>query len=760
MSKVTFRARALDATRPMPVYKADDIPDLPDFATINRSVPQMPTGMEKEEETELHLQKALCAQQAYGTSEGLNIPIPDVDDTAERCDGLYKTDFKQPKQFIHVQAIGMDQEIPDYDMDSEDENWLNEQAKKMEITPLKFEEMMDRLEKGSGQQVVTLREAKCLLKEDDDLIIAVYDYWLNKRLRTQYPLILSVKTEKRDGSTSNNPYVAFRRRTEKMQTRKNRKNDETSYEKMLKLRRDLSRAVTLLEFVKRREKMKKEMLQLAIEIAEKRYNLEDFEGNNLREAESIRHKLPPFVSPYTWKDWNTGEDVSVGKKKREYRKRKHKTSTSQPPSANSNAQPVYTSTDLGMLQSDLFSSDDEVLSPMSPSDQEDENDPDGLFAFKRKKNCAYYAPILDRLGNWPWCSPEEGGIGEKRFRYSLTSLSQPQRCVGFARRRVGRGGRVLLDRGFSPWDDGLHQADLSNSGVIGDYITYIKEQKISHFRPHSPPPELDTSRQHHHPLAGGSFAASDSEFNMDHFTSHQEQLRQMQREQQEQLLRHQTSDLDASYPGLEHSFSSQPTSRFTLDTASAKFAVSAVMNSPQVHQQQSATSTASINGASSIVTSSVNLLNGPITTIADNKLQGLSTSPAADILQLNLPLNNNNNQVITTSILPSSTSHILVSQSTSGKGLATGLTVSGILPASLPALQSSSVSSATVQPSVCTVLTTINNLAGKNNFTAANLYRLTDQQNTVLQASIKQNHEDTKTLNNLSLDKVLPMDVT
>lgn len=33
-------------------------------------------------------------------------------------------------------------------------------------------------------------------------------------------MILQVKTEKRDGSTTNNPYVAFRRRTEKMQTRK------------------------------------------------------------------------------------------------------------------------------------------------------------------------------------------------------------------------------------------------------------------------------------------------------------------------------------------------------------------------------------------------------------------------------------------------------------------------------------------------------------------------------------------------------------
>ena len=42
---------------------------------------------------------------------------------------------------------------------------------------------MDRLEKGSGQQVITLKEARLLLREDDDLIVAVYDYWLNKRLR-------------------------------------------------------------------------------------------------------------------------------------------------------------------------------------------------------------------------------------------------------------------------------------------------------------------------------------------------------------------------------------------------------------------------------------------------------------------------------------------------------------------------------------------------------------------------------------------------
>lgn len=51
MSKLSFRARALDATKTLPVYRGEEIPDLPDFAAINRAVPQMPTGMEKEEET-------------------------------------------------------------------------------------------------------------------------------------------------------------------------------------------------------------------------------------------------------------------------------------------------------------------------------------------------------------------------------------------------------------------------------------------------------------------------------------------------------------------------------------------------------------------------------------------------------------------------------------------------------------------------------------------------------------------------------------
>ena len=42
---------------------------------------------------------------------------------------------------------------------------------------------MDRLEKGSGNTVLSEREAQALLRDDENLVLAVYDYWLAKRLR-------------------------------------------------------------------------------------------------------------------------------------------------------------------------------------------------------------------------------------------------------------------------------------------------------------------------------------------------------------------------------------------------------------------------------------------------------------------------------------------------------------------------------------------------------------------------------------------------
>ncbi|XP_055988532.1 enhancer of polycomb homolog 1 isoform X2 [Sorex fumeus] len=646
MSKLSFRARALDASKPLPVFRCEDLPDLHEYASINRAVPQMPTGMEKEEESEHHLQRAISAQQVYGEKrDNMVIPVPEAESNIAYYESIYPGEFKMPKQLIHIQPFSLDAEQPDYDLDSEDEVFVNKLKKKMDICPLQFEEMIDRLEKGSGQQPVSLQEAKLLLKEDDELIREVYEYWIKKRKNCRGPsLIPSVKQEKRDGSSTNDPYVAFRRRTEKMQTRKNRKNDEASYEKMLKLRRDLSRAVTILEMIKRREKSKRELLHLTLEIMEKRYNLGDYSGEVLSEVMAQRQPMKPTYaipiipvtnsSQFKHQEAMDVKEFKVNKQdkadlirpKRKYEKKPKvlpSSAAAAPQQTSPAALPVFNAKDLN--QYDFPSSDEEPLSQVlsGSSEAEEENDPDGPFAFRRKAGCQYYAPHLDQTGNWPWTSPKDGGLGDVRYRYCLTTLTVPQSCIGFARRRVGRGGRVLLDRAHSDYDSMFRHLDLetlslpqhspvnqfantsetntsdkSFSKDLSQILVNIKSCRWRHFRPRTPPlhdsdndelscrkvyrsitrtgtaqpgtPTCSTSTQSKSSSGSAHFA-----FTAEQYQQHQQQLALMQKQQLAQIQQQQANSNSST--NTAQGFVSK-----TLDSASAQFAASALVTSEQL----------------------------------------------------------------------------------------------------------------------------------------------------------------------------------
>ncbi|KAL4630915.1 enhancer of polycomb1-like [Arapaima gigas] len=639
MSKLSFRARALDASKPLPVFRCEDLPDLHEYASINRAVPPMPTGMEKEEESEHHLQRAISAQQVYGEKrENMVIPVPEAESNIAYYDSLYPGEFKMPKQLIHIQPFSLDAEQPDYDMDTEDEVFVNKLKKKMEITPLQFEEMIDRLEKGSGQQLVTLQEAKLLLKEDDELIREVFEYWTRKRKGGKgVSLIPTVKQEKRDGSSTNDPYVAFRRRTEKMQTRKNRKNDEASYEKMLKLRRDLSRAVTILEMIKRREKSKRELLHLTLEIVEKRYGMADFGGEIMAEVLAQRALVKPTytipIIPLSSSNQFRHQDhvdlkdhkpkpekTEVVRTKRKYEK---KPKVLQPSASvpQQSSPSVFNAKDLN--QYDFPSSDDEGFSQIlsGSSEAEEENDPDGPFAFRRKAGCQYYAPRTDQCRLWPWNSPSDGGLGDVRYRYCLTSLSVPHRCVGLARRRVGRGGRVLLDRAHTDFTEpdpesstcsvsspvhtlvstsDTNTSDRNGPRHLNEVFSNIKACRWRHFRPRILPsgdsggleplskrlcqgsgrmPSTQSgtaggSTPSQSRKSGGPTAVSGG-FTAEQYQQHQEQLALMQKQQLAQTQQQHASSAPATS-------STQVLVSKMLDSASARFAASALLTTEEL----------------------------------------------------------------------------------------------------------------------------------------------------------------------------------
>jgi len=512
MSKLSFRARALDANKSLPVYHAKDIPDLPDIASVNRVVPQMPTGMEKEEETEHHLQRAISAQQIYGEAQRLIIPTPDT--------MLYDADHKilnklavhMPKQFIHVQAFTLEDELPDYDCDEADLKWIdsyNQRNAKSTIDSLEFEKMIDTIEKGccSRIEMFTLSDCQALLRRDEKLVSNIYDYWKLKRKKQEnIALTPTVRTEKKDGNTFHDPYVAFRRRVEKMQTRKNRKNDEASYEKMLKLSRDLNRACLILEMVKLREQKKRNLLQTTIKILETRYSNKDFNGELLHQCydvlkhRQIHHEQHPTISstiqhqPVSFNNNNISNKMShadrihKGESLDERIKRNNMSDEARKRHKLFKQRAALLSASTDNETSSNIQSSLQSTSQSRVENTETYDGPDGKFSFRRKKGVTYHAPRYDSMGNWPWTHPVEGGSADSRFCYCYTSMKKDSRCIGFARRRTGRGGRAYFDRAYSPYDRSNCSSCSNNGGLVdkqSDLVSLFQDRvpPWPHFKP-------------------------------------------------------------------------------------------------------------------------------------------------------------------------------------------------------------------------------------------------------------------------------------
>uniref|UniRef100_F1KR20 Enhancer of polycomb-like protein n=1 Tax=Ascaris suum TaxID=6253 RepID=F1KR20_ASCSU len=496
-SKLSFRARNLDASKSMPVYVVDELPDLAECAPINRAVAQMPTGMEKDEEMESHLQEAIIAQQASTSGiavENHVIPTPKVMLVeSTHYDSIYPiqpTPFRN--QFIKVQAsLTIDREQPEYDVDSEDEQWLSERG---HLSADNFERMMELLEGASSDvQICQPKEARSLLKDfEDDLIDDVYDYWLQKRkdaaaTRNIASLIPRVKTDnRRDAPGAVNPYVAFRRRAEKIQTRRNRKNDEDSYEKMFKLAYDIGKALILFDMVRKREQGKSELLALDEAIFDARWALGDSGSHYYNQllAKMKPDSVAANIADESQDETSSSAAISV-KSKSSHKKKKHSRNSAVASTDKDvlnrswlrkiteawNRPPVLMSTLSGGCSQRVSSLVDTERNAAAA-----EAAVDGRYAFKRRRGCVYrdVLPSSTSAGNITTTEELEARLRghtpsllrasashantqtsavskDPSLRFYKTFLPSStnkgvRRCIGYARRRVGRGGRIIFDR--------------------------------------------------------------------------------------------------------------------------------------------------------------------------------------------------------------------------------------------------------------------------------------------------------------------------
>lgn len=212
----------------------------------------------------------------------------------------------------------------EYIADNEDEVWLRSNSKFGEAAPAGFprlsltvfENMLDILEKETAfDSIITTHQADLHYQQRLPQLLRtfplkarqvgestykmvtneVYNYWVQKRSKLKRPLLRRFWPVTSTEDT--NPHLVFRpREKEKYKLRKKRQNDANAYRKMKQLRDDFDNLRAVLDLVRKREEVYRMHVQLEIEQFEQRlYDATNTTGkarvSNLEEIMKIEHTL-------------------------------------------------------------------------------------------------------------------------------------------------------------------------------------------------------------------------------------------------------------------------------------------------------------------------------------------------------------------------------------------------------------------------------------------------------------------------------------
>ncbi|XP_047307272.1 enhancer of polycomb-like protein 1 [Impatiens glandulifera] len=281
MSRLSIRPRPLDIHKKLPIVKS--IKDLEDDDT--------PTSTRNSHLLHLVVQAEV---EHVSSSKKLasEIPIPQfvIVDTYERD---YACTFSQPASYLRARGARSEiGEFVEYDLDNEDEDWLEHTIKeKKHISSEKFELILFKLEvldhkarEKAGLMAPILGSPVPVLLQFETVFEAlqaipnlsvkygvlqsIYSYWKEKREQWQKPVLRRLQPPPPVNDT--NPFNVFRRREKvhKHHTRRMQRREDGvhSFEKLRQVRRNLEQAKMLLDSLIKREEKKREVMESEVNL--------------------------------------------------------------------------------------------------------------------------------------------------------------------------------------------------------------------------------------------------------------------------------------------------------------------------------------------------------------------------------------------------------------------------------------------------------------------------------------------------------------
>eukprot|EP00743_Colponemidia_sp_Colp-15_P002064 GILK01002239.1.p1 GENE.GILK01002239.1~~GILK01002239.1.p1 ORF type:complete len:502 (-),score=104.27 GILK01002239.1:267-1772(-) len=260
MSRPNFRPRPIDINRKLPVVRSvDDLTFEDENGTMHTITNLDEAGLGED---------SYVVQTEQKVTKQKNIPIPDILEVPNYA-ANYGAKFERPPTYIRYRRKTEEElnAIVEYDLLLDDEEWLKKfNGGKNTLSEDKMELMIDAFEKatGSGAEIIIYEGVRLVqtkgIFQRQAVIEAVWQYWKEKRKRLKRPLLRRFWPPPNPDDTS--PNVCFRpRERERMKLRKPRKNDSEMYQKMKRLKDDFEKLRRVLELVKRRERTKKDMLK-------------------------------------------------------------------------------------------------------------------------------------------------------------------------------------------------------------------------------------------------------------------------------------------------------------------------------------------------------------------------------------------------------------------------------------------------------------------------------------------------------------------
>ncbi|CEL01650.1 Putative Enhancer of polycomb-like protein 1 [Aspergillus calidoustus] len=491
------RPKKLTSKAVIPVVREHEIDAIED--EIQNALQQIETGVEKAEESEFHLQVAINATAQGKVVNEAHIPTPETVLSNLRYDELYPPVFSQPATYIRFSSTVEDCCGCPYNMTEEDDVFLKIMNEKRDVanrcTEDQFEEVMNFFEETARlkQPFAAVDNPPVLsfaeMQESMDATVEetvkrfakdIYEHWKSIRTNNENrPLLASLKFETGQETDDTDPYVCFRRR-EVRQIRKTRGRDAQSADKLRRLRKELEDARQLVALVRQRELARKEMLA-----TERVLFLQRAEVKDMKRKLNIK---------------DDDEDLINQKPKK---KPTEAPTISHPPSGGpiriSSKPGTQAAEDLQLLETFQAEKENEILRDIKANIAKHIKWNEGYVDFTRAPlspspertfDASFRPAITTQLPTPPSSASSEhmmmdtsldtpGPISfrDKLAAHALMTREDANKIPSF-RRRIGRGGRLLIDRRnlaskckveLDPWKADRFKYDQEDSDEDLDY---------------------------------------------------------------------------------------------------------------------------------------------------------------------------------------------------------------------------------------------------------------------------------------------------